>query len=180
MAPSASNANGSGLKIAAGYEKSPKSSQNKAFGRGAGDRTRTGTLSPAVDFESSHSEGAVSTRGLKADAILFDEFITDVNSRYFHEHGGLPFAEEFFACAHTFICEEVGEENILSSVDELRGGKNICSCRLGSFCRLPADAVRPPARRVRSRKRRVTGAHSRVKLFASHRGALALLSRKTL
>lgn len=65
-------------------------------------------------------------------------------------------------------------------LDELRGGKNICSCRLGSFCRLPADAVRPPARRVRSRKRRVTGAHSRVKLFAAHRGAPALLSRKTL
>ena len=62
------------------------------------------------------AQGAVSTRGLKADAILFDEFITDVNSRYFHEHGGLPFAEKFFACAHTFICEEVGEENILSSV----------------------------------------------------------------
>ena len=52
MEPNTSNANGSGLKIAAGYEKSPKASQNKVFGLGAGDRTRTGTLSPAVDFES--------------------------------------------------------------------------------------------------------------------------------
>ena len=44
-----------GLKIIAGKRKTPKPLQYKNFGVGAGDRTRTGTLSPAVDFESTTS-----------------------------------------------------------------------------------------------------------------------------
>ena len=41
----------------------------------------------------------VSTRGLKDDAVLFDEFLLDVNSRYFEENGGYEFAKQFYADA---------------------------------------------------------------------------------
>lgn len=62
------------------------------------------------------STGTVSLRGLKGDAILFDELLLDVNSRYFAEHGGYEFAKEFFEEAYRFCCEEVGEENIITAV----------------------------------------------------------------
>jgi len=61
-------------------------------------------------------EKQVSLRGLKGDAILFCEFLADVNSRYFEEHGGYEFAKRFFGDAYRFCCEEVGEENIVSAV----------------------------------------------------------------
>ncbi len=61
-------------------------------------------------------ENKVSTRNLKGDAILFDEFLLDVNSRYFEGHGGYDFAKQFYADAYRFCCEEVGEENIISAV----------------------------------------------------------------
>lgn len=61
-------------------------------------------------------EKKVSLRGLKGDAILFCEFLADVNSRYFEEHGGYEFAKRFFGDAYRFCCEEVGEENIVSAV----------------------------------------------------------------
>lgn len=60
--------------------------------------------------------GKVSLRGLKKDAVLFDEFVIDINSRYFEEHGGYKAAQALFAVAYQFCCEEVGEQNILSAV----------------------------------------------------------------
>ena len=61
-------------------------------------------------------EKRVSTRNLKGDAILFNELLLDVNSRYYEERGGYDFAQKFFADAYRFCCDEVGEENILSAV----------------------------------------------------------------
>lgn len=58
----------------------------------------------------------VSIRGLKADAVLFNEFLLDINSRYFEDRGGYEFAQQFYADAYRFCCDEVGEENILSAV----------------------------------------------------------------
>ena len=48
-----------GLTIAAGKEKTSNPLQDKGFEVGAGDRTRTGTLSPAVDFESTTSTNSI-------------------------------------------------------------------------------------------------------------------------
>ena len=39
-------------------------------------------------FSKMEEEKIISTRGLKADAHLFGELIFDVNSAYFHNHGG--------------------------------------------------------------------------------------------
>lgn len=58
----------------------------------------------------------VSLRGLKGDAILFDEFLLDVNSHYFERKGGYETAKVFFENAYRFACTEVGEDNILSAV----------------------------------------------------------------
>ena len=62
------------------------------------------------------AEKKVSTRGLKGDAVLFDEFVFDVNSRYFAERGGYGYASNFYRVAYQYACQEVGEENILSAV----------------------------------------------------------------
>ena len=48
-----------GLTITAGKEKTSNPLQDKGFEVGAGDRTRTGTLSPAVDFESTTSTNSI-------------------------------------------------------------------------------------------------------------------------
>ena len=45
-------------------------------------------------FEQMRSDGAISTRGLKADAEKFGELIFDVNSAYFFNHGGYEFAKQ--------------------------------------------------------------------------------------
>ena len=47
-------------------------------------------------FEQMRSDGAISTRGLKADAEKFGELIFDVNSAYFFNHGGYDFAKQFY------------------------------------------------------------------------------------
>ena len=39
-------------------------------------------------FAQMKEEKIISTRGLKADAHLYGELIFDVNSAYFHNHGG--------------------------------------------------------------------------------------------
>ncbi len=39
-------------------------------------------------FSQMEQEGLISTRGLKKDANLFGEMVFDVNSAYFHNHGG--------------------------------------------------------------------------------------------
>ena len=45
-------------------------------------------------FEQMRSDGAISTRGLKADAEKFGELIFNVNSAYFFNHGGYEFAKQ--------------------------------------------------------------------------------------
>ena len=64
----------------------------------------------------------ISTRGLKADAKVFDEMIFDVNTDYFETHGGYEYAKEFYAEAYRFAVNLYGEQNIISAVmhaDEL-------------------------------------------------------------
>ena len=41
-------------------------------------------------FDQMIADGIISTRGLKADAVKYGELIFDVNSSYFHNHGGAP------------------------------------------------------------------------------------------
>ena len=62
------------------------------------------------------SDGRISRRGLRADAVLFDEVIFDVNTMYFEERGSYDYAKEFFAEAYRYACEKYGEENIISAV----------------------------------------------------------------
>ena len=67
-------------------------------------------------------EGAVSLRGLKQDAKVFDEMIFDVNTAYFEEHGGYDYACRFYEEVFHFAEKEYGPENIVSAVlhaDEL-------------------------------------------------------------
>ena len=67
-------------------------------------------------------EGAVSLRGLKQDAKVFDEMIFDVNTAYFEEHGGYDYAIKFYWEVYRFAQKEYGPENIVSAVmhaDEL-------------------------------------------------------------
>ena len=67
-------------------------------------------------------EGAISLRGLRPDAKLFDEMIFDVNTAYFEEHGGYDYACRFYEEVFRFAQKEYGPENILSAVmhaDEL-------------------------------------------------------------
>ncbi len=81
-----------------------------------GDLTYNATLDKMIE------EGAVSLRGLKPDAKLFDEMIFDVNTAYFEEHGGYEYACRFYEEVFRFAQKEYGPENILSAVmhaDEL-------------------------------------------------------------
>ena len=43
-------------------------------------------------FQKLKEDGVISTRGLKEDAFLYGELIFDVNTAYFHNHGGYDFA----------------------------------------------------------------------------------------
>lgn len=84
--------------------------------KSCGDLTYNATLDKLVE------EGAVSLRGLKPDAKLFDEMIFDVNTAYFEEHGGYDYACRFYEEVFRFAQKEYGPENILSAVmhaDEL-------------------------------------------------------------
>ena len=60
--------------------------------------------------------GEVSRKGLRADAVLFDEVIFDVNTMYFEDHGGYEYAKRFYAEAYRYACEKFGERNIISAV----------------------------------------------------------------
>ena len=62
------------------------------------------------------AEGTVSTRGLKADAKVFEEMVFDVNTAYFDERGGYDYAADFFYDAFCFAEKEVGSQYILSAV----------------------------------------------------------------
>lgn len=62
------------------------------------------------------AEKAISLRGLKGDAKIYDEMILDVNSDYFEKHGGYDFAKRFYEEAYRFAVKVYGEDHILSAV----------------------------------------------------------------
>ena len=75
------------------------------------------TAGYAEIFDRMEAEKTISTRGLKADANLFGELIFDVNSAYFHNHGGYDYARQFYEEAYRAAAEIVGgEQYILSAV----------------------------------------------------------------
>lgn len=62
-------------------------------------------------------EKVISTHGLKAGACLFGEQIFDVNSAYFHNHGGYKYARQFYSNAYQSTVDIVGgEQYILPAV----------------------------------------------------------------
>ena len=68
-------------------------------------------------FDQMIADGVISTRGLKADAVKYGELIFDVNSAYFHNHGGYECAKQFYSDAYKAAVEIVGgEQYILSAV----------------------------------------------------------------
>ena len=75
------------------------------------------TDSYATMFDQMIADGIISTRGLKADAVKYGELIFDVNSAYFHNHGGYEYAKQFYTDAYKAAVEIVGgEQYILSAV----------------------------------------------------------------
>ena len=78
-------------------------------------RTPTGSYSEM--FAQMEASKVISTRGLKEDADHYGELIFDVNSAYFHNHGGYEFAKKFYEDAYKAAIEIVGgEQYILSAV----------------------------------------------------------------
>ena len=68
-------------------------------------------------FDRLVADGTISLRGLKPDADMICEFIFDVNTAYFEDHGGYEFAKSFFEEAYRMAVREVGDERyILSAV----------------------------------------------------------------
>jgi hypothetical protein len=68
-------------------------------------------------FDRLLADGSISTRGLKPDAKIADEFIFDVNTEYFENRGGYEYAKGFYAEAYRLAVKEVGNEKyILSAV----------------------------------------------------------------
>ena len=59
-------------------------------------------------FEQLKKDGIISTRGLKEDAFLYGELVFDVNTAYFHNHGGYDFAKQFYTDAYKSAIEIVG------------------------------------------------------------------------
>ena len=75
------------------------------------------TASYTEMFEQLERDKAISTRGLKEDAIKYGELVFDVNSAYFYNHGGYKFAKQFYADAYKAAVEIMGgEQYILSAV----------------------------------------------------------------
>ena len=75
------------------------------------------TGSYAEMFEQMKADNIISTRGLKADAVHFNEMVFDVNSAYFDNHGGYEYARQFYEEAYKSAVEIVGgEQYILSAV----------------------------------------------------------------
>ena len=75
------------------------------------------TDSYAAMFDQMIADGVISTGGLKADAVKYGELLFDVNSAYFHNHGGYEYAKQFYADAYKAAVEIVGgEQYILSAV----------------------------------------------------------------
>ena len=68
-------------------------------------------------FRQMEQDATISTRGLKQDAVHYGELVFDVNSAYFHNHGGYEFAQAFYAEAYRAAVDIVGgEQYILSAV----------------------------------------------------------------
>lgn len=68
-------------------------------------------------FKQMEQEKTISTRGLKPDAVHYGELIFDVNSAYFHNHGGYEYAKKFYEDAYKAAVKIVGgEQYILSAV----------------------------------------------------------------
>ncbi len=68
-------------------------------------------------FSQMEANKTISTRGLKDDAAHYGELIFDVNTAYFHNHGGYDFAKQFYADAYKSAIKIVGgEQYILSAV----------------------------------------------------------------
>ena len=89
--------------------KAPTASYNVHFKKASASYTEL--------FAQMESSGTISTRGLKPDAIHYGELIFDVNSAYFHNHGGYEFAKQFYAEAYQAAVKIVGgEQYILSAV----------------------------------------------------------------
>ena len=71
----------------------------------------------AETFDAMLAAGTISTRGLKADAKVFDELVFDVNSAFFENNGGYEYAKSFFEEAYRLAVKEIGgEEYIFSAV----------------------------------------------------------------
>lgn len=78
---------------------------------------KTPTGSYAQMFRQMEQEGVLSTRGLKQDAVHYGELVFDVNSAYFHRHGGYDYAHAFYAEAYKAAVDMVGgEQFILAAV----------------------------------------------------------------
>ena len=73
------------------------------------------TDSYAAMFDQMIADRLISTRGLKADAVKYGELIFDVNSAYFHNHGGYEYAKQFYTDAYKAAVEIVGGEQYLLS-----------------------------------------------------------------
>lgn len=68
-------------------------------------------------FRQMEQDSTISTRGLKQDAIHYDELVFDVNSAYFHNHGGYEYAKAYYAEAYRVAVDIIGgEQYILSAV----------------------------------------------------------------
>ena len=68
-------------------------------------------------FQQMKEDGTISTRGLKDGAFLYGELVFDVNTTYFHNHGGYEFAKQFYTDAYKAAIKIVGgEQYILSAV----------------------------------------------------------------
>ena len=78
---------------------------------------KTPTGSYVEMFKQMEQEKTISTRGLKPDAVHYGELIFDVNSAYFHNHGGYEYAKKFYEEAYKAAVKIVGgEQYILSAV----------------------------------------------------------------
>ena len=93
------------------------------------------TDSYAAMFDQMIADGVISTRGLKADAVKYGELLFDVNSAYFHNHGGYEYAKQFYADAYKAAVEIVGgEQYILSAVMHADERNRAMSEALGRMC----------------------------------------------
>lgn len=86
----------------------------------------------ACQFDRMVEGGIISTRGLKAEAYVFDELVFDVNTEYFEQHGGYEYAKDFYAEAYKLAMEIVGgEQYVVSAVMHADERNREASERLG-------------------------------------------------